>query len=167
LTVVSLRADPNTELAGTAGEFSLRGVLLRIAASIVLLVLLEAPSQAQVRMEGSQEALHLDVTDARLADVLNALKGKFNIRFRSNDALEGRITGSFSGPLRRVVARLLEGYDYVIAISPDGLDALILLQNSTANVVVPATPASVVTRPAAAPVMTAQEANRYERAKSR
>jgi len=167
LTIVSLRSDPDAGLAGPAGEFLLRGVLRRIAACLFLFVLLEAPSQAQVRMEGSQEALHLDVTDARLADVLNALKGKFNIRFRSNDALEGRITGSFSGPLRRVVARLLEGYDYVIAISPDGLDALILLQNSTANVVVPGTPASVVTWPAAAPVMTAQEANRYERAKSR
>ena len=165
MTVVSLRSDPNTGLAGSAGESLLRGVLRRIAASLFLFVLLEAPSQAQVRMEGSQEALHLDVTDARLADVLNALKGKFNIRFRSNDALEGRITGRFSGPLRRVVARLLEGYDYVIAISPDGLDALILLQNSTANVVVPGTP--VVTRPAAAPVMTAQEADRNKRARSR
>jgi hypothetical protein len=162
LTIVSPRPDPNIELAGSAGEFLLRGVR-RIAASIVLIVLLVAPAQAQVKMEGSQEALHLEVTDARLTDVLNALKGKFNVRYRSNDALEGRITGSFNGPLRRVVARLLGGYDYVIAISPDGLDALILLQNSTANVVLP----QAAPVPTPAPVATAQEASRNERARSR
>jgi hypothetical protein len=159
-----------TGLAVSDGEFCFRRALRRIAAGIVLFALLDAivvPAWAEVRMEGSSEALQLDVTDAKLGEILDALKDKFNLRYRSNDTLENRITGRFSGPLRRVVARLLARYDYVIANSPDGLDALVLQQNSTLNVVVPRASASV-SRPAApAPVMTAQEANRYERARSR
>ena len=163
MPVVSLRYDPDTGLAGFAGEFSFSAALCRIAAGIALFVLLEAPCQAEVRMEGSQESLHLEVTDARLADVLDALTGKFKVRYRSNDALQARITGSFSGPLRRVMARLLEGYDYVLAISPDGLDALILLQSSTASAALPHAP-SVPPAPAA-PVKTTQESNGPERGK--
>jgi hypothetical protein len=125
------------------------------------------PAQAEMRMEGSSEALRLEVTDTKLSDVLNVLKAKFNLRYRSNDALEGRITGSFNGPLRRVVARLLEGYDYVIAITPDGLDALILLQNATADLAVARIPPPVARPAAPPPVMTATEATRYERARSR
>ena len=111
-------------------------------------------------MEGSPEALRIEAADAKLSDVLNELKAKFNVRYRANDALEGRITGSFHGSLQRVVARLLEGYDYVIAISPDGLDALILLQNATANVVVPKSQPTMPEPAASLPVMTAREAKR-------
>jgi cellulose biosynthesis protein BcsQ len=117
-------------------------------------------ARAEVRMEGSPEALRIEAVDATLVDVLNALKAKFNLRYRANDALEGRITGSFRGSLQRVVARLLEGYDYVIAISPDGIDALILPQNATANVVVAKLPPTMLQPAASPPVMTAQEAKR-------
>ena len=168
MSITPLRTNPEPGLAGPAGEFLFGRVPRVLAASVLLFVLLDAgfvSARAEVRMEGSPEALRLDVTDTKLGDVLNTLKARFNLRYRANDALEGRITGSFHGPLQRVVARLLEGYDYVIAISPDGLDALILPQNATA-VVAPRPPPSP--RPAALPpVMTAQEANRYERARSR
>jgi hypothetical protein len=37
-------------------------------------------------------------------------------------------------PLRRVVAQMLEGYDFVIAVTPAGIDVLILQQSAAANV---------------------------------
>jgi hypothetical protein len=168
LSIVPLRTDPEAGFAGFAGEFLFHSLLRQAAVCLMLIGVLDAgvgSARAEVRIEGSPEALLVDAADTKLGDVLNELKAKYNLRYRTNDALEGRITGSFSGPLRRVVARLLEGYDYVIAISPDGLDVLIL-QNATANVIVPRPPPAP---PAAAlpPVMTAQDANRYERARSR
>jgi hypothetical protein len=170
LSIAPLQTDREPGLAGPAGESLFDRLSRVLAASILLFALLDAgvlSAHAEVRMEGSPEALRLDVTDTTLSDVLNVLKAKFNLRYRSNDALEGRITGSFHGPLRGVVARLLEGYDYVIAISPDGLDAMILLQNTTANVVPAQTPVSAPRPAVSPPVMTASEANRYERARFR
>jgi hypothetical protein len=170
LSIVPFRTDAEAGLAGPAGEPLFARISRALVASIMVFVLLDASvalADTEMRIDGSPEALRLDVTDTKLGDVLNFLERKFNLRYRSNDALEGRITGSFHGPLRRVVARLLEGYDYVIAISPDGIDVLILLQNTTANVVLHQRPVSVLRPAALPPVMTALEANRYERARSR
>jgi hypothetical protein len=162
LNIAPPHADPETGLAAVVGNPLYRGLLRLAAACLMSIWIIDAgvvSARAGVRLEGSPEALRIEAVDAKLVDVLNELKAKFNLRYRANDALEGRITGSFRGSLQRVVARLLEGYDYVIAISPDGLDALILTQNATANVVVAKLPPTMP-QAASPPVMTAREAKR-------
>jgi hypothetical protein len=74
------------------------------------------------------------------------------------------MTGTFNGPLRRVAARMLEGYDFAMKITPQGIDVLVLGQNKTSDkTVLAATPARATPKGSPAPVMTAAEANRYER----
>ena len=111
---------------------------------------------SQVQVEGRPDAVHIEARDVTLREVFDALKGKFNLSYRSNDALETRKTGVFNGPLRHVTARILDGYDFVMKIAPQGIDVLVMRQHEPDKAVAAATPAR-------APVMTAAEANRQER----
>ncbi|MDA9524637.1 hypothetical protein XI06_31195 [Bradyrhizobium sp. CCBAU 11434] len=111
-----------------------------------------------MKVEGRPDAVHLEVHDASLHDVLAALQERFNLRYRTVDALEAQMTGVFDGPLRRVVARLLSGHDYAMQVTADGVDVLVLTsQRSSATVVAAVTPAS-----AARPPLTAAERRHYD-----
>jgi hypothetical protein len=117
-------------------------------------------AHADVLIHGTPGAVHLEVDHASLREVLDAMQAKFNLRYRTTDALDRPITGSFNGPLRRVAARILDGYDFAMKVTSDGIDVLVLSQNQHGPVVAaleqPAKPAP--RRP-----MTAQEANRRAR----
>lgn len=115
-------------------------------------------ASAEVKVAGGPAAVHLEVHDAPLREVLAALQERFNLRYRTVDALEAQMTGVFDGPLRRVVARLLSGHDYAMEVTADGVDVLVLAsQGPGAPVVAAVTPAS-----AARPPLTAAERRHYE-----
>ncbi len=120
-------------------------------------------ADAQVRVEGQADAVHLDVRDARLRDVLDALAGNFELHYRSNDTLDVPRTGRFSGSLRQVAARLLEGYNFAMKVTPRGIDVLVLRQDQRSDV--PIAAAKPLREPVRwpGPVMTAQQADRFER----
>ena len=48
------------------------------------------PAQAQVRVDGRPDAVHIEARDVPLQEVLAALQSKFNLRYRTDDALETR-----------------------------------------------------------------------------
>ena len=121
-------------------------------------------AQAQVRVDGRPDAVHVEARDATLREVFDALATKFNLRYRTDDALEMRKNGIFDGPLPRVTARILEGYDFAMKVTPQGVDVLVLRQNQVdSKLVASATPAPATPKGTPAPVMTAAQANRYER----
>jgi hypothetical protein len=70
-----------------------------------------------LHIEGDAAALHVEVQQATIADVLAALES-FNIRYRSSVGLDEVLDGSYAGSLGHVVARLLNGYNY--ATKQDG-----------------------------------------------
>lgn len=121
---------------------------------------------SQVRVDGQPDTVHVEARDASLQEILAALQEKFNLRYRSNDALDSRMTGTFDGPLRRVAARILDGYDFAMKVTPEGIDVLVMRQNQTVAVAT-AAPASAGSKAPSAPAMTAAEANRYERGHGR
>jgi hypothetical protein len=167
----------NREASGDAGWFfwsaprrcgaPLLCPLLAVAVMACTLVVGGADAaRAQVRVDGSPDAVHVEARDVPLQEVLAALQAKFNLRCRTDDALETRKTGVFDGPLQRVTARILDGYDFAMTVTPRGIDVLVLTQDQSAGkTVVSAVPA--VTTSNGAPVMTAAQANRYEREHSR
>jgi hypothetical protein len=113
---------------------------------------------AQVEVAGRPEAVHIEAHGASLREVLAALHDRFNLRYRSSDTLEAEKTGVFDGPLPRVAARILDGYDYAMTVTPQGIDVLVLRkQQPGATVVVAATPAN-----AARPPLTAAERRHFE-----
>jgi hypothetical protein len=121
-------------------------------------------AHSQVRVDGQPEAVHIEALDVPLREVFDALQAKFNLRYRTSDMLDTRMTGIFNGPLRRVAARILDGYDFAMKITPQGINVLVLRQNQP---VAAAMPARAIPERSPARVMTAAEANRYERGQAR
>jgi hypothetical protein len=122
-------------------------------------------AHSQVRVDGQPEAVHIEALDVPLREVFDALlQAKFNLRYRTGDGLDTRMTGTFNGPLRRVAARMLDGYDFAMKITPQGIDVLVLGQNKPDDKPgAAAAPARTMPEGSPAPVMTAAEANRCER----
>jgi hypothetical protein len=111
---------------------------------------------AQVRVEGRPESVHVEARDVPLQEVLSALHDRFGLQYRSDDTLETLKTGVFDGPLQRVAARILEGYDFAMKITPQGIDVLVLRQNRPGQTAV-----AVVSALAVRPPMTAAEVKHY------
>jgi hypothetical protein len=124
-------------------------------------------AHSQVLVEGQPDAVHIDARDVSLQEVLDALQAKFNLRYRTNDVLDTRISGTFNGPLRRVAGRILDGYDFAMKITPQGMDVLVLRQHAPDEKPVAAAMPGRPPEGSPARVMTAAEANRYERGQVR
>jgi len=136
--------------------------------SVALLAAGGGAAYAQVQVSGRTDAVRIETADATLREVLDALRTNFNLRYRSDEALDTRMTGTFGGSLPRVAARVLDGYDFVIKITAQGVDVLVIRQSQPDGkaVAAPAPARASFGRPPA-PVMTAAEANRYERGLAR
>jgi hypothetical protein len=84
------------------------------------------PVRAEVLVEGSVVSARVQASEAPMSEVLAALKTAFGVRYRASVGLARPITGSFSGPLERVIADLLNGYDYVLKTSPDAIEIAVV-----------------------------------------
>jgi hypothetical protein len=116
---------------------------------------------SQVQVGGKPEAVHIEAKDVTLREMLDALQANFNLHYRSDDVLDTRMTGTFNGPLRQVAARILDGYDFAMKISPQDINVLVLRQNRPdGKAVVVSTLARTLPGKPPAKAMTAAEANR-------
>ena len=136
----------------------LRRLLALALASGALLAAEADPALSQVQVSGRPEAVHIEATDVPLREVLDALQANFNLGYRSGDALDNRLTGTFDGTLRKVAARILDGYDFAMKVTPQRIDILVLRQNQAGGAVV----AALVVRASKSPARatTAVEENR-------
>jgi hypothetical protein len=82
-------------------------------------------ANAEVRISGAADALKIETQQASLDEVLRALRASFKFQYHSTEALKGVISGTYSGSLRGVVTRLLEGNDYVIHDTKNNLEVAI------------------------------------------
>jgi hypothetical protein len=71
-------------------------------------------ASAEVRLVGSPEAVEVEVNEATVEELLTALRETYDVQYRSSVALNRSISGSYSGPLRQVLARVLRGYDFFV-----------------------------------------------------
>ncbi len=129
---------------------------LMLAIASALLLAGGNAALAQLRVDGKPEAVHVEARDVPLQEVLSVLHDRFGLQYRSDDTLETLKTGVFDGPLQRVAARILEGYDFAMKITPQGIDVLVLRQNRPGQTAV-----AVVSALAVRPPMTAAEVKHY------
>lgn len=81
---------------------------------------------AESRISGSADAVRVEARQASLDEVLGALAAKYNLHYRAKVALGRPVNGIFSGSLLRVIARLLDGYDYVVQRDEGRVDVTII-----------------------------------------
>ena len=76
-------------------------------------------------MQGPLEDVRLEASNATATEILAALSERFELRVQGATA-NRRITGTYEGPLRHVLARILVGYDYVIKPNGASIDLIVL-----------------------------------------
>jgi hypothetical protein len=98
-----------------------------------------------VRVQGNAETVRLEVHDSTVAAVLAAMGGAFGLQYRSVIPLHDDITGTYAGSLVRVIARVLDGYDYMIKYKGSAMEVAVFGRSSGRPVPVsnPSKPAAV------------------------
>jgi len=81
--------------------------------------------RAEVSVQGQANDVRVEANDASLTEILAALGERFGLRYRGAPGTGG-ITARFEGSLRQVVARVLAGYNFVIADHRDGIEVIVL-----------------------------------------
>jgi hypothetical protein len=79
---------------------------------------------ASLRLQGSASALRVEVCQSTVAAVLSALSD-YKVTYRSSIALNQVHDGTYAGSLGQVIARVLDGYSYVIKHDSSHLDITI------------------------------------------
>jgi hypothetical protein len=88
---------------------------------------------AEVKVEGRLDAVRLETTGASVGEVLETLGATFGLRYRAAIGLDRTLTGVYQGPLERVLARVLDSYDFVTKSSPGGVEVVILAERGGAS----------------------------------
>jgi hypothetical protein len=101
-----------------------------------LAVVCATEADAEVIVEGGPSEMRVRVENGTVGQVLEALGQTVNLRYRSVASLNKVIGGSFSGPLRQVLSRVLAGFDFVVVSNPQGLE-LLVYGESVKNPVLP------------------------------
>src|SRR5262245_2326389 len=96
---------------------------------------------AEIRVQGSADGVRVVARGATVAEILAALGQHYAVRYRGTP-VGSDLTATFEGPLRRVVARVLAGNDYVIKRAGDGLEVIVL--GPASHPIPPPPPGSVV-----------------------
>jgi hypothetical protein len=102
-----------------------------------------------VEVVGHSDDLHLHVQGASIREVLDALSAKFKLTYRLPSNVSGVINGRYSGSLTKVLARLLDGNDYVVNASGNTVDILVLgPSRATVGALISETPNRAAAQPA-------------------
>jgi hypothetical protein len=71
-------------------------------------------ARAGVLVEGTPAAVRVTADHAAISDVLAAVAGNFNAKYRSAVVLDAPANPAYAGSFAQVIARLLDGYNYVV-----------------------------------------------------
>jgi hypothetical protein len=81
---------------------------------VVLACALATIARAEVHVEGDSTAARVTTSQETISEVLSALAAALHFRYRTAVRLDASANAVYSGSLREVIARLLDGYNYVI-----------------------------------------------------
>ena len=81
---------------------------------------------AGVSVQGTPEAVRIEVEKASIEDVLQALHETYGLTYTSKIRLGKEISGTYDGPLSKVLALLLRGTNFVLTHSGDTLQVVII-----------------------------------------
>jgi hypothetical protein len=81
---------------------------------VVLACALATTARAEVRVEGDSNAVRVTTSQDTISEVLSAMAAALHFRYRTAVRLDASANAVYSGSLREVVARLLDGYNYAI-----------------------------------------------------
>ena len=81
-------------------------------------------AQAETRVAGEPMSLRVEAQNATLQEVLAALRSSFGLKYRISTDLNRSVDGTYSGSLREVIPRLLDGYDFFLRNLGDDIEVV-------------------------------------------
>ncbi len=108
-----------------AAKLTLSALLIAWAAPHANGAAITESGSGSVRLQGSAKSLRLEVHDSTIAAVLAAMGRAFHVQYRSATPLDDAISGTYAGPLSRVIAQILHGYDYWIKDEGSGVEVAV------------------------------------------
>ena len=111
------------------------GGAIAIGAFAFAVVAGQAPAKAASEVQGDPNDMRLLVENASTEEALQALAGSFGLVY-SLPANSGRtLTGTYSGTLRQVLARILDRTDYILKVSDGTVEVVVLGPSGGSSVV--------------------------------
>jgi hypothetical protein len=106
-------SDPHCAREAIMFHLSSRGRVLA-SALIAFSLAFVSTVAAEVRIAENADVIQVEADNGSLDEILTKLSVEHELRIRTTEALQARISGTYRGSLRTVVSRLLDGYNYVI-----------------------------------------------------
>jgi hypothetical protein len=119
------------------------------------LAIAPTPVLAEIQVRGSPEAVRIEARDTPVEEILAALSRAFGMHYQLSANLDKRLSGTYVGSLRRVVTRILDGYNFVLK-TDNGSIAVTVLGTPNASAAVPVLSGPKVVRQPAAAAPAAQ-----------
>ena len=143
--MTSLATAPGRTLGSP--NFGMRAAILLGAA----LALAPTSVLAEMQVRGSPEAVRIEARDTPVEEILAALGRAFGMHYQLLANVDKRVSGTYVGPLPRVLARILDGYNFILK-TDNGSIAVTVVGTPNAAAAVPASSGpKVVRQPTAAP----------------
>jgi hypothetical protein len=117
-----------------------------IATAIALCLALPVTVRGEVRVEGGTAAVRITTSQDSIGNVLTALGPTFNVQYRSAITLDAAANPTYSGTIERVIANLLDGFNYIVKTSPGATEIIVLGRRGEVAIPPPA--------PKAAPILS-------------
>jgi hypothetical protein len=97
-----------------------------IAATIIGTLSISLPALAGTEVRVEQEDNVVVQTDkASVREILDTLSAKFKLTYKLPPNLDRVRTGLYSGTLHHVLARVLDGNDYIVQASDEGIEIVV------------------------------------------
>lgn len=111
----------------------------RRAAALALALAFPFPlvAHSEVHIEGGPAAVRITTGGDSIGDVLSTLDAAFNVQNRSAIHLDAPAKPAYSGPIDRVIANLLDGFNY--AVKKSGGQTEIMIFGRRGAVAIPPT----------------------------
>jgi hypothetical protein len=103
-----------------------RSLMLALGVVVAAFAAAATSVRADVRVGGTSGAVRIETQNASVAEILGALGGAFGVHYRSAVGLEKQLSGTYEGPLQAVVARVLDGYSFVVKSSGGSLEITVI-----------------------------------------
>ena len=112
--------------------------LVRLTAACLATLTITLVSVAvggEVSVRGDSNGVQIDVKEAKISEVLSELGQQFGIRYSTAVALDAVVDGCYSGSLKQVLARLLDGHNYVMKNNRSALEVVVIGKRGSRAVV--------------------------------
>jgi hypothetical protein len=91
-----------------------------------LLSTLPSFAHAETRVAGGRASVRVEAQNATLQEVLAALHSSFGLKYQILTDLNRSVNGTYSGSLREVTLRLLDGCNFFVRKLDDDLEVVVI-----------------------------------------